>query len=128
MLKDLFGNWGRGKLPPGRFAKLWLGCLLMVVLWPLSVGAFAIALKGIGSSGGTVGLLVFIWMLAGAAMFNITIKRGRDIGLSGTLTAISVIALFVFGGAPVLLTIALAFVPSQTFGQSASGAKHVPEA
>jgi hypothetical protein len=64
-----------------------------------TVGAFAGAL--------IVGLLVLF-----AGLFNIVVKRGRDIGVRGYVAGIGFLLVFVVGGAGIFLSIALAFVPS----------------
>jgi chromate transport protein ChrA len=125
ILKELLEDWGRGTLGPARFARLWLTCFALLVAVPLT-GMFAVGILNILLHGELPepsvfigGIFILAILLIGAAMFNISMKRGRDIGWSGTLTGLAIILLFLFGGVPFFLTILLAFVPSDAFGRSA---------
>ena len=127
MLQDLFGHWCTGRIGPRRFAVLW--ATLVVTLAALTFLFFAAAIgivvlvKADGTPGRGVlaavaafgGILLFL-----AAMFNITIKRGRDIGIPGFVTAIACLVLLPIGGLSIFATILLALVPGNSLSRSSA--------
>ena len=125
MLRDLLGDWCTGSLRPRRFAVLW--SIVVVVLVVSIFLAFAGAITWValvnpdGSFGAAAGLgivLIVAIILMTVSLFNIVIKRGRDIGLPGFVTAIGFVALCAMGGLTVFLSIALAVVPSGSFSRA----------
>jgi len=125
VLRDLFSDWCVGRLDQRRFALLYI--IVLVALIVLSFLVFAIALTAVavfnadGSMRGGVwlglaligGVLVML-----AALFNIVVKRGRDIGIPGFITGICFLVMFAIGGVPVFATILLALVPTGSFASS----------
>lgn len=119
MLRDLLSDWAGGKLPPRRFAVLY--GLFIAGLIGFFGGAAILAMVTIGhgnASSHTVGsfamiLIVGLFLLF-AGLFNIVVKRGRDIGIPGYVTGIVFIFVFFMGGLGVFLSILLALVPSDT--------------
>ena len=117
MLRDLLGNWAGARLGPQRFALLYgvfiaglIGFFILAgVLAMVTVGRSNASFHTVGSFAGAlfVGLLVLF-----AGLFNIVVKRGRDIGVPGYVAGIGFLLVFVVGGAGIFLSIALAFVPS----------------
>ena len=125
MMRDLLGDWCTGSLGPRRFAVLW--ATVVVVLVGSIFLAFAGAITWVallnpdGSFGAAAWLgivLIVAIILMTVALFNIVIKRGRDIGIPGFVTAIGFVVLCAMGGLTVFLSILLAVVPSGTFARS----------
>lgn len=125
MMRELLGDWCTGSLGPRRFAVLW--ATVVVVLVGSIFLAFAGAITWVallnpdGSFGAAAWLsivLIVAIILMTVALFNIVIKRGRDIGLPGFVTAIGFVVLCAMGGLTVFLSILLAVVPSGTFARS----------
>src|SRR5215217_7222548 len=125
MVRDLLTGWCVGRLGPGRFAMLWaIVVAALVVLLFLGI-AWATTMVMVFNSDGTTrpavwgGLAIFgMFFLLFAVLFNIVVKRGRDIGIPGFVTGIGFIALFAMGGVTVLATILLALVPTGMFARS----------
>lgn len=126
MLQDMFSNWCTGRIGPRRFAVLWsiLVVALVAITFLLFAGAItAVAVLKVGSAELERHIWAAVVMVGGillflAALFNITIKRGRDIGIPGFVTGVGFLVLFTMGGLTVFLTIALALVPSGTVSRS----------
>lgn len=125
MLRDFLGDWCTGSLGQRRFAVLW--AIVVVVLVVSIFLAFAGAITWValvnpdGSFGAAAWLaiaLIGAIVLMTVALFNIVIKRGRDIGLPGFVTAIGFVALCAMGGLTIFLSILLALVPSGAFARS----------
>ena len=125
MVRDLLTGWCVGRLSPRRFAALWAIVVAALVLCLFVLIAWVTTMVTVFNSDGTTrpavwgGIAIFgMFFLLFAVLFNIVVKRGRDIGIPGFVTGIGFIALFVMGGVTVLATILLALVPSGTFARS----------
>jgi len=59
-------------------------------------------------------ILILGLLLLFAGLFNIVVKRGRDIGIPGYIAGIGFILVFFMGGLGIFLSILLALVPSDT--------------
>jgi uncharacterized membrane protein YhaH (DUF805 family) len=125
MLQELFSGWCSGRLSPRRFAVLW--STVVIILVGTIFLAFASAITWValfnpdGSLRAAMGFFiaeVVTILLMTAALFNIVIKRGRDIGMPGFVTAIGFIILCCMGGLTVFLSMLLALVPSGTFSSA----------
>ena len=110
---------------PDVFAVLWAIVVAALVLCLFLLIAWVTTMVTVFNSDGTTrpavwgGIAMFgMFFLLFAVLFNIVVKRGRDIGIPGFVTGIGFIALFVMGGVTVLATILLALVPSGTFTRS----------
>jgi len=119
MLRDFFSDWAGGKLPPRRFAILY--GIFIAGLLGFFGGAGLLALATIGhadASSHAVGsfatILILGLVLLFAGLFNIVVKRGRDIGIPGYVTGIGFILIFFMGGLGIFFSILLALVPSDT--------------
>ena len=119
LLLELFGNWSGTRLAPRRFVMLWLllfvelfGGLALTVLVAF-VSAKSFDLHHLSSSIPAVTFMVTT-ILFFAGMLNISLKRGRDIGVPGFITAIVLFVALMMGGVPMFLNILLAFVPAGT--------------
>ena len=117
VLRDLLGEWCLGRLEPRRFALLYAaviaslaGLIVLIIAWAMTVA------KAAGPNW-PAGLMFFTFMALLAALFNITVKRGRDIGIPGFVMGIALVILFCMGGVTILLSILLALVPTGTFGR-----------
>lgn len=124
VVTDLLGEWGSGKLSPRRFVHMWLLAFLALIISPLLL--FTIVEVITWNARNMIDGNSWLWMLMVvsllvpvAALANITFKRGRDIGFSGTMTGLGFLLLLVLGGAPALLTIFLGLVPSNLVGSDA---------
>ncbi|WP_310467872.1 hypothetical protein [Sphingomonas sp.] len=119
LMRDMWGGWSGTRLAPRRFAWVyamtWL-FLLVVGLAGLSLGAAMLGGGGerSGAAGGLGGLLAVALLLWLAALFNISVKRGRDIGVPGFVTGILFLVLLFAGGVPIFASILLALVPADT--------------
>ena len=115
LLLDLFGNWTGRRLGARRFAILWL--LLFVEL----VAGVLLTLLIIAVTNRSLDFHQSAPLLAGvtfmvsallffAGMLNICLKRGRDIGMPGFVTAILFFVALMMGGVPMIFNIVLALV------------------
>lgn len=124
VMRDMWGEWSGGRLAPRRFALLyaltWLFLLLVGVL------GFALGLTLFGDHGkshsdvagnfaGLLGMGLLLWF---AALFNISLKRSRDIGVPGFVAGILFLVLLVAGGASIFASILLALIPTDTVAAS----------
>jgi uncharacterized membrane protein YhaH (DUF805 family) len=119
IMRDMWGNWSGARLAPRRFAILYgvtwlflaillsLGLLMALTLFAGDDKPNAIA----GRLAGLLGVGLLLWF---AALINITVKRGRDIGVPGFVTGILFLVMMVLGGMPIFAAILLALVPSDT--------------
>ena len=137
MIKDYFGEWTTGRLGRGRFAFLYLVAVAIAVLalfLVMNVGPSAVEsptgprnlinnLPPIAK-----GLLSILMIGLQIAVLNIVSKRGRDIGLSGLLTAFVFVAVIASGFILVreaggMITLAfvvlLALIPTGQFNKKA---------
>lgn len=124
VMRDMWGDWSGARLPPRRFAMLcglsWLFLLLVCVL------GFVLGLTMFGDhgkphsdvAGKFAGILAVGLLLWFAALFNISVKRGRDIGVPGFVAGIVFLLLLVVGGASIFAAILLALVPTDTVATS----------
>jgi hypothetical protein len=119
MLRDLFSDWAAGKLGARRFAVLY-GVLIAGLIGFFAL-AGTLAMFTVGrphasshTVGSFAGLLVLALLLLFAGLFNIVIKRGRDIGIPGYIAGIGFLIVFFMGGLGIFLSIALALIPSDT--------------
>jgi uncharacterized membrane protein YhaH (DUF805 family) len=120
VLRDMWGEWAGGRLPPRRFALLyvctWL-FLLIVCLLGFALGATMFGEHGkphssvAGDFAGILGLGMLLWF---AALFNISVKRGRDIGVPGFVAGILFLVGLVVGGGSIFASLLLALIPSDT--------------
>ena len=126
MYRELFSEWCTGRVAPRRFALLWAATIAGMVALLLLVLAVALA-TGITAKAAHANPQQWIWLglifvgsfFGGlAVLFNITVKRGRDIGIPGFVTGVGFLALFLTGGLGVFLTVFLALIPSETFARS----------
>ena len=100
LLRDFWGDWCAGRLEARRFAILYgiVVAAIVVLLFALVAGALTMVTvfknDGTGPGAGQFGGLMFgaIFLLV-AAWFNITVKRGRDIGIPGFVTGIGFLVL-----------------------------------
>jgi uncharacterized membrane protein YhaH (DUF805 family) len=122
MLQDLFSGWCSGRLGPRRFAVLWSVVVVILVGTIFLAFASAITWVALFNPDGTLRAAMWLFMvelltilLMTAALFNLVIKRGRDIGIPGFVTAIGFVILCCMGGLTAFLSILLALVPSGTF-------------
>src|SRR5947209_9781515 len=100
-LQDLLSDWGTGRLPPRRFALLYVAIIAIVLL--SLVGAFAIfaafyAHRSPRDAAWLASLCAVLWLSMFAGFFNIVVKRGRDMGLPGFVVGIGFAMLFAMGG------------------------------
>jgi uncharacterized membrane protein YhaH (DUF805 family) len=113
LLLELFGNWSGTRLARRRFAILWL--LLFVELFAglalMALISLAWVKSFLNSSIPAITFMVTT-ILFFAGMLNITLKRGRDIGVPGFITAIVFFVALMMGGVPIFLNVLLAFVPA----------------
>jgi uncharacterized membrane protein YhaH (DUF805 family) len=120
-LQDLLSDWGTGRLPPRRFALLYVAIIAIVLVSLVAAFAIFAAFYAHGSSrdaGWLASLCAVLWLSMFAGLFNIVVKRGRDLGLPGFVMGIGFGVLFVMGGIGVFLTILLALVPTGSFSSS----------
>ena len=122
VLRDLLGEWCLGRLEPRRFALLYAavigslaGLIVLIIAWAMTMA------KASGPNW-PAGLMFFTFMTLLAALFNITVKRGRDMGIPGFVMGIGFVILFCMGGVTIFLSILLALVPSGTFARSTTSA------
>ena len=118
LLRDLLGEWCFGRLEPRRFAILYatiIGSLAALIVLTI---AWAVTMAKASGAGWPAGLIFFTFMALLAALFNITVKRGRDMGIPGFVMGIGFVVLFCMGGVTIFLSILLALVPSGTFARS----------
>jgi hypothetical protein len=121
VLQDMWGGWSGTRLPPRRFALLYFVSWLFLIL----IGGLALLLGAamFGGHGqrhadpvvdfaGLLGVGLLLWF---AALFNISVKRCRDIGIPGFVAGILFILLLVVGGISIFASILLALVPADTF-------------
>ena len=119
MLHDLFSDWAGGTLGPRRFALLYGALLAGLIGFFVLAGILGVATIArphasshtVGSFAG--GLMVGLLLLV-AGLFNIVVKRGRDIGMPGYVAGIGFLLTFFMGGIGIFLSIALALVPTNT--------------
>ena len=125
MLRDMFTQWCTGRLAPRRFAVLWAVIVIALVVAMFFVIAGALTTVSVFKADGSIqaqilvgiGLIGSILLML-AAMFNITVKRDRDIGIPGFVTGVGFLVLFVMGGLSVFLTILLALCPGGSFSKA----------
>ena len=124
VMRDMWGEWSDGRLAPRRFAIVygltWLYLFLVLALaFVLGLSIFGDHGKGhsdiAGNFAGLLGVGMLLWF---AAMFNISVKRSRDIGVPGFVAGIAFLMLLVVGGASIFGSILLALVPSDTVATS----------
>ena len=120
MMRDMWGGWSGARLAPRRFAMVyamsWL-FLIVICAFGLILGGAMIGAGGrplSDSAGPFAGLLVVGLLLWLAALFNITVKRGRDIGMPGFVAGILFLVAMVAGGVPIFATILLALIPTDS--------------
>lgn len=139
MFNDYFGSVSDGRLGTRRFIMLWLVLIAGFVILGLLIGAsIGVAERLIGGDVEAVrktlsqnfGLpviiaLAVIFVAFAFANLNILAKRARDVGLPGWITAIVIAGLSggvsqatgsgAVAGLGLLLTLILAFIPSNQF-------------
>ena len=124
MWRDFFGEWQTGRLGQRRFAKLYFVACVVSLIIGLIAFAGSLAFVELREADGptnaaTLMFLIFVGTCVGlvAALFNIVVKRGRDIGIPGYVTGILYLVLFTMGGIPTLSSILLALVPPDVLGR-----------
>jgi len=125
MLQDLFSGWCTGRLAPRRFAVLWSIVVVLLVGTIFLAFASAITWVAVFNPDGTLHAAMWLFIvelitivLMTAALFNIVIKRGRDIGIPGFVTGIGFIILCCMGGLTAFLSILLALIPTGTLSSA----------
>ena len=125
MLRDLLSGWCTGRLAARRFALLWAVVVAALILLLFLTIAWATTMVMVFNSDGTTrpavwgGAALFgSFFLLLAALFNIVVKRGRDIGIPGFVSGVGFIVLFAMGGVTAFATILLALVPSGAFSSA----------
>lgn len=123
-MHDMWGGWSGERLSPRRFAMLygmtWLFLILVCVL-SLALAATMFGADGkprsdaAGIFAGVLAVSLLLWF---AALFNISVKRGRDIGIPGFVTGILFLVFMVAGGVSLFATILLALIPTDTVAVS----------
>lgn len=128
VLRDLLGEWCLGQLGPRRFALLYAtiiagfaGLIVLTIGWGMALALSLGSSAPTSAAGWPAGLIFLIFFALLAALLNITLKRGRDMGIPGFVTGIGFVILLIMGGLGIFLSILLALVPSGTFGRSDSG-------
>ena len=120
VMRDMWGGWSGERLAPRRFAILYVLTWLFLLL--IGVLGFFLGLTLFGDhgkahsdvAGNFAGVLAVGLLLWFAALFNISLKRSRDIGVPGFVAGIIFLVLLVVGGASIFASILLALVPSDT--------------
>ncbi|MFL6730573.1 MAG: hypothetical protein ACJ8E3_03945 [Sphingomicrobium sp.] len=125
VLRDLLGEWCLGRLGPRRFALLYAtiigslaGLIVFTIAWATTIMTMVDSPSSSPAATWPAGLIFFTFLALLAALFNITVKRGRDIGIPGFIMGIGFVILFCMGGVTIFLSILLALVPSGTFARS----------
>ena len=124
MWRDFFGEWQTGRLGQRRFAKLYLVACVASLIVGLIAYAGSIAFVELYEADGptnaaTLMFLMFVGTCVGlvAGLFNIVVKRCRDIGIPGYVAGILYLVLFMMGAIPTLSTILLALVPPEVLAR-----------
>lgn len=125
MLRELWGDWRDGKLKPRRFIVLYLVVWLAIFVYVVGGGTLLYAAT-VGQGAGPVhsalktvsvaAIIFLLWLIL--AFFNITIKRGRDIGLSGFMTGIFFLVLIPVAGISIFFLPLMALIPADTMRSS----------
>lgn len=123
MLRDLFSDWAGGRLGPRRFAILY-GAFIAGLLGffglagILALATFGHAKPSSHAVGSFASVLFLGLLLLFAGLFNIVVKRGRDIGIPGYVTGIGFLLVFFVGGVGIFFSILLALIPSDTVART----------
>jgi uncharacterized membrane protein YhaH (DUF805 family) len=124
ILREMWGGWSGERLSPRRFAMLYGATWLFLILIGLLTLVLATTMFGgdgeplSDAAGRFAGLLALALLLWFAALFNITVKRGRDIGVPGFVAGVLFLALLAVGGVSVFASLLLALVPTDTLSVS----------
>lgn len=141
MLRDYFGDAANGRLSTRQFLSRWALLLIAFLAFGFGIGALiGVTERIVGGNleeaqrtiveavGGPAAIAFLILIIAFVfADLNITAKRARDVGLPGWLTALVIAGLSgsatkatgepSAGGVGFLLTLILAFLPTNWLGR-----------
>ena len=119
-MRDMWGGWSGERLSPRRFAMLYgMTWLFLILVGALSLALASTLFGGDGkpqsdAAGSFAGLLAMSLLLWFAALFNITVKRGRDIGVPGFVAGVLFLLFMVVGGVSIFAALLLALIPTDT--------------
>lgn len=121
MFCDLWRGWCAGRLAPRRFVSLylivWAAIFVLIVvggtmLYAATIGAGEEPAHPAMKAIGVAGVLLLLMLIA--AIYNISLKRGRDAGVPGFVTGILFFLLIPIGGVSIFVVILLALIPTDT--------------
>ena len=120
VLRDMWGDWSGGRLSPRRFAIVYGFTWLFLLVIGALTAILGIAIFGdhgkshseiAGNFAGVLGVSLLLWF---AALFNISVKRARDIGVPGFIAGVLFLVLLVAGGISIFASLLLALIPTDT--------------